>query len=270
MSERATGVANSSNNNVAPQRLREGRANAGRPLATLWAMFMTRCPRKSALLRKRAARSGLGFRLPCLGRRLPIPSLGVLLFAWFAATGHAATPAASAALPGKMRCQAIQTAGLHDYAGAPESYEASTFFESKFDLRINKVLTRHLAGSNPGMAEATPDLFLTMLPSPSSQGNVSPVELRCRQVQGQSKELGYSCSNTPPSELLLINPANLRFTRASIGGWTFSDSPAGSANPGAAGPDDATADEDSYQPATSGEHLGNDSLFVEFGNCTRR
>lgn len=186
-----------------------------------------------------------------------------------------ATESTGAKLPGKMQCRALQTAGLHDYAGAPESYEASTFFESKFELRINKVLTRHLAGTKPGMAEATPDLFLTLLPSASSQGAVSPVELRCRQIQGQSGELGYSCSNTPPSEMLLINPANLRFTRASIGGWTFSDSPTPTLNRATtedaqSDGTDSSADHNDDPENGSGEHLGNDSLFVEYGSCTRR
>jgi len=113
-------------------------------------------------------------------------------------------------LPNKLSCQAAQTAGLHDYAGVPQEYEASTFFESKFQLRINRVLTKHLTTAT------TPDLYLTLFPR-----NDTPVELRCRQVQGQNRQLGYSCTNTPPSEILLLNPSTLRFTRASIGGWTF-------------------------------------------------
>ena len=137
-------------------------------------------------------------------------------------------------LPRKLRCQALQTAGLHDYDGPPEDYEASTFFESKFELRINRVLTRHLAGS----AADAPDLYLTLVPR-----NADPAELRCKQVQGKNGELGYSCTNTPPSGLLLINPATLRFTRSSIGGWTFSDDDLASAG------------------------LGDDSLFVEYGTC---
>ena len=149
-------------------------------------------------------------------------------------------------LPKKLQCEAQQTAGLHDYAGAPEDYEPSTFVESKFELRINTVLTRHLAANSSGASEATPDLFLTMRPR-----NDTPVELRCRQVQGYQGELGFSCTNTPPSELLLINPANLRFTRTSIGGWTFSESLAESAD----------------QQDDSVENFGDDSLFVEYGTC---
>jgi len=154
-------------------------------------------------------------------------------------------------LPKKLQCEALQTAGLHDYAGAPEDYEPSTFIESKFELRINNVLTRHLAANSPGVAEAKPDLYLTMRPR-----NESPVELRCRQVQGRGGELGYSCTNTPPSELLLINPANLRFTRTSIGGWTFADR-----DP------DQSAETASATDVESSANLGDDSLYVEYGTC---
>ena len=154
-----------------------------------------------------------------------------------------------------MQCQALQTVGLHDYDGAPESYQPSTFFESKFELRINNVLTRHLASRSPGAAEATPDLFLTLRPTRSGQANSdTPIDLRCRQIQGVGGELGYSCTNTPPSELLLINPASLRFTRTSIGGWTFADQPSNQ---------QPNTDENNEFAA----HLGDDSLFVEYGSC---
>ena len=171
-------------------------------------------------------------------------------------------------LPSKMQCEAEQTVGLHDYEGAPESYEPSTFFESKFELRINSVLTRHLAKRSEGAegsevrAEATPDLFLTMRPSKlsrnSEQSRKRPIELRCRQIQGQSGELGYSCSNTPPSEFLLINPGNLRFTRTSIGGWTFSDTQTDT---------QADTQKDTDEDDQTGANLGDDSLFVEYGTC---
>ena len=158
-----------------------------------------------------------------------------------------------AKLPKKLQCEALQTAGLHDYAGAPEDYEPSTFMESEFELRINTVLTRHLAANSTGAAEATPDLFLTMRPR-----NENPVELRCRQVQGRGGELGFSCTNTPPSELLLINPANLRFTRTSIGGWTFADS---DSKP------DSKPESESTVSSDASANLGSDSLYVEYGSC---
>ena len=157
-----------------------------------------------------------------------------------------AQPSATA-LPDALSCSALQTAGLHDYAGEPEHYEPSTFWESRFELHINRVLMQHLAApAAAGAATGTtgahplgnvPDLYLTLLPR-----NESPVELRCRQVRTGADEQGYSCFNTPPSEMLLLNPSNLRFTRAAIAGWTFSAS-------------DADAD---------------DSLFVEFGHCKPR
>jgi hypothetical protein len=146
-----------------------------------------------------------------------------------------------------MRCIALQTAGLHDYAGLPEHYEPSTFFESKFELQINQVLTQHLASESTGAmpspsdaAAAAPDLYLTMLPR-----NDQPIELRCRQIRGATAQYGFSCVNTPPSEMLLINAENRRFTRTSIGGWTFTG------------------------PATEGDADAQsaDSLFVEYGRC---
>jgi len=152
------------------------------------------------------------------------------------------------ALPDKLVCQAVQTAGLHDYDGPPESYEPAEFFESRFALEINRVLTRHLANSG-GTAEATPDLYLTLTPR-----NKPASEFRCRQVRGAHGAKGFSCSNTPPSDMLLLNPATLRFTRSSIAGWTFSDQP----------PDQAPNQE--QNPA----HMGDDSLFVEFGTCEAR
>lgn len=161
-------------------------------------------------------------------------------------------------LPPKLLCKAEQTAGLHDYAGPPQDYEPSTFFESKFQLRINRVLTQHLAPETTASIPSTdssPDLFLTLFPR-----NDTPVELRCRQVQGGNQELGYSCTNTPPSELLLINPTTLRFTRASIGGWTFTDS-----NPDKPAAEAAVnADETAAETSSSDE-----SLFVEYGRCSK-
>ncbi len=155
------------------------------------------------------------------------------------------SPLTKIQLPKKLLCQADQTAGLHDYVGPPQEYEASTFFESKFQLRINNVLTKHLTTA------AESDLYLTMFPR-----NDTPVELSCRQVQGQNRQLGYSCTNTPPSEILLISPSTLRFTRASIGGWTFST------------PAESGATLSQSEPPE--ESIGSDeSLFVEYGTCSK-
>lgn len=150
------------------------------------------------------------------------PGLSVLIAVWLVAVGFSRGVAGAelaATLPKRLTCSALQTAGLHDYAGAPEDYEPSTFFESKFKLAINKVLMQHLAPEQSVASNPT-DLFLTMLPR-----NDEPIELRCRQVQGAPGELGFSCVNTPPSELILINANSLRFTRSSIGGWVFGSAP---------------------------------------------
>lgn len=188
---------------------------------------------------------------------------------WLAACANAATAAELAAsLPAKLTCSALQTAGLHDYAGAPEDYEASTFFESKFKLAINKVLMQHLAPEQSVASNPT-DLFLTMLPR-----NEDPIELRCRQVQGSPGELGFSCVNTPPSELILINATSLRFTRSSIGGWVFGSAPLKSdksdVSDNATNQGDQNA-QDKQESATSEQALNpglaDDSLFVEYGRC---
>ena len=136
-------------------------------------------------------------------------------------------------LPNKLSCRATQTAGFHDYTSSDqedddESYEPVVFFESEFNLAVNEVLTQHLAASE------RVDVYLTF----STDENL--VELRCLLVRGIGHARGLSCSNEPPAEMLLINLGNLRFTRTSIGGWTFAG---GEVN-------------------TSG-----DSIFVEYGQC---
>ena len=131
-------------------------------------------------------------------------------------------------LPDKLVCRATQTAGFHDYTHDEGSYEPVVFFESKFNLAVNKVLTQHLAASE-GV-----DVYLTF----STEENL--VELSCLQVRGIGDTHGLSCSNEPPAEMLLINLNNLRFTRTSIGGWTFTGA----------------------EVNDSG-----DSIFVEYGQC---
>jgi len=80
-----------------------------------------------------------------------------------------------------------------------------------------------------------PDLYLIL----RSADDVE-LELQCRQVRGADNALGYSCVNTPPSEMLLINSETLRFTRTAVGGWTFSG---------------------------ARESMSGDSIFVEYGTC---
>ncbi len=127
----------------------------------------------------------------------------------------------------------MQTAGFHDFPHNDEAYEAVVFMESEFTLRINQALMRYLASDSPY------DVFLTL------RDEDEIVDLRCNIVRGADNARGVSCSNTPPSELLLLNAETLRFTRTSIGGWTFT------------GADGAAA--------TSGN-----SIYVEYGLCTPR
>jgi len=80
------------------------------------------------------------------------------------------------------------------------------------------------------------DLYLIQI---AKDGKES--ELQCRHVRAAANTFGFSCSNTPPSEMLLINETTGHYTRTSIGGWTFH---------------------------SSIENIGGDSIFVEYGVCT--
>jgi hypothetical protein len=131
-------------------------------------------------------------------------------------------------LPAKLICTAEQTAGFHDFPHNEEAYEAVVFYESSFTLKINRVLMRHIDPS------AAADLYVTMTDKDE------PAELSCRYLRGTGGNRGASCSNIPPSELLLINTETLRFTRTSIGGWTF---------------------------ASASDNTAGDSIFVEYGSC---
>ena len=67
-------------------------------------------------------------------------------------------------------------------------------------------------------------------------------EFTCEGVRGRGGQAGFSCRNTPPSEILMINPDTLRFTRSAIGSWTF---------------------------FTPSDHETGASLFVEYGQCEK-
>ena len=134
-------------------------------------------------------------------------------------------------LPNHMICTAAQTAGFHDFPHNEERYERVSFFESIFELSVNRVLMRHLNEA------ADADFYITLF----DEGEET--ELKCARIRGVGGATGLSCSNTPPSELLLINTESFRFTRTSIGGWTF-----------------ASADENS----------AGDSIYVEYGSCSKR
>lgn len=148
------------------------------------------------------------------------------VFMVLAAASAAAT--LQTVIPPALVCAAVQTAGFHDFPHNEEAYEPVSFFESSFELRINRVLMRH---RDP---DAGVDLFLTL------RDEDERAELECRRVRGAGAAEGLSCSNLPPSELLLLNTANLRFTRTSIGGWTF---------------------------AAATENMAGDSIYVEYGSC---
>ena len=132
-------------------------------------------------------------------------------------------------IPEALTCEAAQTAGFHDYPHNEEAYESVVFFESAFTLKANRVLMRHLAPDSPF------DVFLTLTTDEDEL-----VELSCSRLRGLHEASGISCSNSPPSDLLLLNLDNLRFTRTAIGGWTFT------------GADQSTAGE---------------SIYVEYGQC---
>lgn len=153
----------------------------------------------------------------------------MLAWALVVLAAGSATDTAEIAIPSAMICTAVQTAGFHDFPHNEEAYEPVSFFESSFELRINRVLMRH---RDPNAAV---DLYLTL------KDEDARAELECRTVRGADAADGLSCSNLPPSELLLLNTANLRFTRTSIGGWTF---------------------------AAATQNMAGDSLYVEYGTCT--
>ena len=140
-----------------------------------------------------------------------------------------ATAEAASGLP-PLRCEAQQTGGFHDYPGEQEAYEPALFNPGRFFLEENVVFMLNLPVGN-----GAPDLYLVM----RVDGELE-TELACRQVRGADGAMGYSCVNTPPSEMLLINRETLRFTRTAVGGWTF---------------------------AGATESLSGDSIFVEYGAC---
>ena len=148
----------------------------------------------------------------------------------------------SISLP-SVRCEAQQTGGFHDYPEGEETYEPALFHPQKFALEENLIFMMNLAGG-----EGNADLYLTMTRDPSGdeQGSSGQAamdevsELECRSVRGANGDMGFSCVNLPPSEMILINARTLRYTRTAVGGWTFA--------------------------GASGE-LNGDSIFVEYGQC---
>jgi len=128
-----------------------------------------------------------------------------------------------------LECDAIDTGGFHNDAGT-EGYRAALFTRGKFRLEENLVFKKMLTGET----HAPNTVFLTM-----TDAKDMSIELQCHPVAA-NLEKGFSCVNTPPSEMLVLNTGTLRFTRSSIGGWTFNSSPV--------------------------EQTG-DSIYVEYGRC---
>lgn len=153
------------------------------------------------------------------------------------------TRAAELSLP-RLECIAEQTGGFHDYPENQELYEPALFHPRAFELEENLVFKRNLL--DPAQSQDRPlsaDLYVTLrMPEVDADGGMPALdtELECRQVRGADGTQGVSCVNLPPSELLLLNMETLRFTRASVGGWTFTGA----------------------RDARNG-----DSIYVEYGRC---
>ena len=113
------------------------------------------------------------------------------------------------------RCIPIETIGLHDDSEVEsdpvESFGPAKFKSTPFILRENKTLG--------GLLNDADDvsLFITMQMEETDE----LFEFSCKTVLGANREPGYSCVNTPPSDILMLNPKSLRFSRAAIGSWTF-------------------------------------------------
>lgn len=166
-------------------------------------------------------------------RRLAAPSLILIPAVGFGADAEPAAPAGPGAAPGAflpLECAADQTGGFHDYPDDEESYVPALFNATPFRLDENVVFMTNLP------EEPSVDLYVTL----TAGEDPVTTELECRQVRGADGSLGYSCVNIPPSEMLLINPQTLRFTRTAVGGWTFAN-----------------------------DVRGGDSIFVEYGTCQR-
>lgn len=146
----------------------------------------------------------------------------------------------TAARPGfpQVLCIAEQTGGFHDYPEQGETYEPALFHPQQFNLEENLVFMLNLAGD-----EGNADVYLTMTREIDQEDGLrseETTELECREVRGVGGGRGLSCVNLPPSEMILINTETLRFTRTSVGGWTF---------------------------AGATESVNGDSIFVEYGQC---
>ena len=110
-------------------------------------------------------------------------------------------------------CTADTTVGLHDAFDeeeATERYEPRLFNKSEFKLTENRTFQELLADEDV-------DLYLTLQ---DVKTEIS-FEYSCRKIRGWGQSHGYSCVNSPPTEMLAVDPTTLRFSRASVGAWTF-------------------------------------------------
>ena len=109
----------------------------------------------------------------------------------------------------------MDTVGFHDepeLSGEPEEkFEPTQFTSTPFLLRRNLTLNELLDDVEDNV------LYITL----ELEDEHEFFELKCTKVIGASREAGLSCVNTPPSDLLMLNPKSMRFTRAAIGSWTF-------------------------------------------------
>ena len=113
------------------------------------------------------------------------------------------------------RCVPLETIGFHDTpepdSDAVEAFNPVKFKSTPFTLRVNETLSELLADN------ADSQLFISMQMEESAE----IFEFSCKEVLGANRELGFSCLNTPPSDILMLNPKSMRFSRAAIGSWTF-------------------------------------------------
>ena len=112
-------------------------------------------------------------------------------------------------------CAPLETIGFHDEPEVEsepvEAFTPVNFKSTPFTLRENETFGELLAD------EDDVSLYVTMAIDETND----EFEFSCRNVLGANREPGLSCVNTPPSDILMLNPKSMRFSRAAIGSWTF-------------------------------------------------
>lgn len=189
---------------------------------------------------------GLNTRKLVINRVVVVRAV-ILFFCCCAALSLSAQPETGASFRiYDLACTADNTAGLHDYPESTtevrEAYEPVTFVPNEFRLKTNQALMMQVQL----LGEPALDHFVVL-----NEGKET-TEWQCQQVRG-----GLSCMNQPPSKILLLNTDSFRFSRASIGGWTFAGAPKSVPSNKLATPSDS-------QP----EIRSGASLYVEAGSCS--